>query len=225
MGMISRFADIMKANINALLDKAEDPSKMVDQMLRDLREDLAQVKKETAGVMADAKNANRKVDECKAQIDKYTLAATNAVKAGKDDDARTLIARKQQYEEQLTALQKTAELANANADKMRQMHDKLVNDIETLETKKDTIKAKEAAAKAQDHINKMTSGARDTSASIEAFERMEAKADKHLDAAMAEAELNQDSRSGKDLADKYTAGGNDVSVEDELEALKASLNQ
>ena len=58
MGIISRFADIMKSNMNALLDKCEDPGKMVDQNLRDLREDLAQVKKETAGVMADAKNAN-----------------------------------------------------------------------------------------------------------------------------------------------------------------------
>lgn len=55
MGILTRFTDIMKSNINALLDKCEDPAKMIDQTLRDLREDLAEVKKETANIIADAK--------------------------------------------------------------------------------------------------------------------------------------------------------------------------
>ena len=55
MGIISRFADIMSANINALLDRAEDPAKMIDQYLRNLQEDLANVKEETATVMAEEK--------------------------------------------------------------------------------------------------------------------------------------------------------------------------
>ena len=54
MGILTRFKDIMSANVNALLDKAEDPAKMIDQTLLNLRKDLAQVKKETAAVMADA---------------------------------------------------------------------------------------------------------------------------------------------------------------------------
>ena len=133
MGIIQRFGDIMKSNINALLDKCEDPSKMVDQMLRECRENLADVRKETAGVMAEAKNANRKVDECQAQVDKYMTAATNALKSGNEDDARKLLSKKQQYETQLIELKKTAELADANSQKMQQMHDKLVNDINSLE--------------------------------------------------------------------------------------------
>ena len=63
MGILSRFSDIMKANINDMLDKCEDPSKMVDQTLRELKEDLAEVKKETAGVMAEEKNCKRRVDD------------------------------------------------------------------------------------------------------------------------------------------------------------------
>ena len=54
MGILTRFKDIMSANVNALLDKAEDPAKMIDQTLLNLRKDLAEVKKETAAVMADA---------------------------------------------------------------------------------------------------------------------------------------------------------------------------
>lgn len=68
MAILKRFGDIMRANINALLDKAEDPGKMVDQMLLDLNEDLAAVKKETASVMAAATSARQQVDECKANI-------------------------------------------------------------------------------------------------------------------------------------------------------------
>lgn len=225
MGIISRFADIMKSNMNALLDKCEDPGKMVDQTLRALREDLAQVKKETAGVMADAKNANRKVEECQAQIDKYSKAAQNAVLAGNDGDARTLIAKKQTFEEQLVTLKKNAELNNANAEKMRQMHDKLVNDIDSLEARKDTIKATTATAKAQERINKMQDGGKRAAASMDTFARMEAKANKALDEAMAHAELNEDINSASDLADKYAGGTGATSVDDELAALKASLGK
>ena len=110
MGILTRFTDIMKSNINALLDKCEDPAKMIDQTLRDLREDLAEVKKETANIIADAKSADRQVKECEEEITKYTTAAQNALKAGNEDDARTLIAKKQQYESNLVSYKKTQEL-------------------------------------------------------------------------------------------------------------------
>ena len=222
MGILQRFGDIMKSNINALLDKCEDPAKMVDQTLLDLRKDLADVKKETASVMADEKNAKRKLDENDAEIKKYTTAAQNALKSGNEADAKTLIARKQQLEETRISLQSTYDVAHANAEKMRQMHDKLTNDIESLETRKDAIKGKVATAKAQAHMNKMTSGV-NTDASMAAFDRMEAKANKMLDEANAEAELNEGVHSTDDLADKYASGGNDVSVDDELARMKADL--
>ena len=62
-GIITRFKDIMSSNINALLDKAEDPSKMIDQYLRNLESDLGKVKAETASVMAEEKRAKRQLDE------------------------------------------------------------------------------------------------------------------------------------------------------------------
>ena len=222
MGILSRFGDIMKSNINAALDKLEDPSKMIDQTLRDLREDLAQVKKETAGIMADEKEAKRRVDDCKADIAKHNTAATNAVKAGNDDDARKIIAKKQELEANLASLQQTYELAHVNADKMRQMHDKLVSDIESLEARKDSIKGKVAVAKAQQRVNKITAGA-DSAASISTFERMEDRANKMLDSALAEAELNAGVSADNDVVNKYSAGST-ATVEDELAALKAEIS-
>ena len=71
MGIISRFKDIMESNINALLDKVEDPEKMIDQYLRNLEKDLASIKAETASVMAEEKAAKRRLDECDAEIARH----------------------------------------------------------------------------------------------------------------------------------------------------------
>ena len=191
MGVLQRFTDIMASNINALLDKAEDPEKMIDQTLRKLREDLAEVKKETANVIANEKSAKRKFDDAAEEVEKYTKAATKAVEAGNDGDARTLLTKKQQLTVTLGEYEKTFNMAHENSEKMRQMHDKLVNDIQALEDRRDMIKAKVATAKAREPMNQMVSGTQDSAASIEAFNRMEAKADKMLDAAEAMSELNE----------------------------------
>ena len=220
MGIISRFADIMKSNINALLDKAEDPAKMVDQYLLDLREKLADVKKETAGVMAAEASAKRDVETAAEKVEKATKGAQNALKAGDEDAARKLIAEKQRYEQNLAERRKAYELASDNADKMRQMYDKLVGDIKELEDRKANIKAKTAAAKAQSKINDITSGM-DAGESLEAFDRMEEKANAAFDKAMAEAELNVKKSDADDLLDKYASGA--TSVDDELAKMKAEL--
>lgn len=222
MGILERFSTIMRSEINALLDKCEDPAKMIDQTLLDLRRDLAEVKKETANVMADERGAKRRLDECRDNIQKYTTAAQNALRSGNEDDARKLIAKKQQFEASLASLQSTYELAHGNAEKMKQMHDKLTTDIEALEARKDAAKGKIAAAKAQERMNDVIAGVSDSSASIAAFERMEDKADKMLDAAMAEADLNAGVAAEGDLLGKYSSGS-PSSVDDELSAMKASL--
>lgn len=224
MGILTRFKDIMSANVNALLDKAEDPAKMIDQTLLNLRKDLAEVKKETAAVMADEKNAKRKVTECEKQIADYKTTAEKALRAGNEGDARTLLEAKKREEEKLVALQKTYEMAEKNADNMQAMHDKLVRDIEALEAKKDAIKAKVATAKAQKHMNQVLSGGDKAAASIDAFERYEAKADKMLDEAAAMTELNKtaDDNTADSLLDKYKNGGS-ADVDDELEKMKKEL--
>ena len=71
MGVIQRFKDIMSANINAMLDKAENPEKMIDQYMRNLEDDLGKVKAETASVMAEEARAKRAYDEALAEVEKY----------------------------------------------------------------------------------------------------------------------------------------------------------
>ena len=223
MGIISRFTEIMKSNINAQLDKCEDPAKMIDQTLRELKENFAEVKKETAGVMAAEKEADRAVQECEEQIRKYNLAAENALKANKEEDARTILSRKQPFVDNLVNLKKTQAVAKENYDKMRQVYNKLANDIQMLETKRNGIKATVAAAKTQEKMNKISSGSKRSMASLETFDRMEDKANRMLDSAMAEAELSADMDAGNDLVNKYVSGESSSTVDDELAAMKAKL--
>lgn len=223
MGIISRFTEIMKSNINAQLDKCEDPAKMIDQTLRELKENFAEVKKETAGVMAAEKEADRAVQECEEQIRKYNLAAENALKANNEEDARTILSRKQPFVDNLVNLKKTQAVAKENSDKMRQMYNKLANDIQMLETKRNGIKATVAAAKTQEKMNKISSGSKRSMASLETFDRMEDKANRMLDSAMAEAELSADMDAGNDLVNKYVSGESSSTVGDELAAMKAKL--
>ena len=222
MGIFGRINQILKANVNDMLDKAEDPSKMIDQTLRELREDLAEVKKETAGVMADEKNAERKLSECKTEIAKAETAAKNALLSNKEEDARKILARKSELEGSLSALTDAYNAAHQNSEKVRAAHDKLVADIEALENRKDSIKAKMAVAKTQERINKMTSSDR-AAGTIEAFNRWEEKANKMLDRSEAEKELNTGSNT-KDLVNQYSAAST-ASVDAELERLKKELGK
>ena len=96
MGILDRFTTIVKANINSLLDQAEDPAKMVDQYLSDMLESLAEVKKETAGVMAEETRTRARVEENAAEAEKYAALAKKALQAGSEEDARVFITKKQQ---------------------------------------------------------------------------------------------------------------------------------
>ena len=226
MGILGRFKEIMAANINAALDKCEDPSKMIDQYLRDLESDFGKVKAETAAIMAEETRAKRTLDECIADMNKMEEYAKKAIEAGNDDDARQFLAKKANMQSEYDAKKQSYDLAAENAKKMREMHDKLQKDIEDLETRKEAIKAKVQVAKTQEKINKMGSSFGDARGTLSAIDRMEAKADQMLDKANAMSELNasENENSIDELAKKYdSVPGPDV--EDELARLKASMGK
>lgn len=224
MGILERFTDIIKANINDLLDKCENPAKMIDQYLRDLTESLAEVKKETAGVMAEETRTKRMVDENAAEIAKFDGLARKALAAGNEADARTFLAKKQQLAAKGESLATTYAAAHDNAQKMRQMHDKLVSDIDTLNGRREMVKAKIAVAKTQERVNDFTASADKAAGAMGAFDRMEAKADAQLDRANAMSELNaQPVDEAAALAGKYSGAGSPAEVDDELAKLKAEM--
>lgn len=225
MGILTRFKDIMAANFNALLDKCEDPEKMIDQYLKNLESDLGKVKQETASVIADEKNAKRKLDDCESEINKMAEYARKAVAAGRDDEAKAFLKKKADLTQQQVVLQKNYELACEGSMKMRQMHDKLEADIASLKTKRDTLKAKVKVAETQKKMAKLGSGLTSAGDNLSAFDRMEEKVNRMLDEAEALEELNEGESSDpiSELTKRYEAESQNSEVDDELAALKAEM--
>ena len=224
MGILSRFGDIISANINDLLDKAEDPAKMVDQYLRDMMEDLAEVKQEAAGVMAEESRTKRLVDENAKEVSRYQELAKRALLAGNEDDARVLLSKKQELENTGASLQTAYAAAHENAVRMRELHDRLVADTSSLTTRKAAIKAKVAVAKTQEKVNQIGASGEKAKAAMSAFDRMEQKADRMLDEANAMAELSEGAADPADaLEEKYRKADASASVEAELADLKNKL--
>nr|WP_294582461.1 PspA/IM30 family protein [uncultured Anaerotignum sp.] len=224
-GILSRFKTIMEANINALLDKAEDPVKMADQLARDLEKDLGEVKAETVSVMAEEKRDKRAYDEGVAEVEKLQRYAEKAVLAGNDADAKVFLSEKAAKAANLESLKGAWDLAAANAAKMREMHDKLTEQLKQVEDRKAAIRAKAAMVKSQQKANEIKSDL--GGSSLAAFDALEEKLNRKLDEAEAAAELNTKKDDMADLMAKYddAATVQDSGVEDELAALKAKLGK
>lgn len=224
MGILSRFGDIMSANVNALLDKAEDPVKMTDQMLRKMNDELAQVKSETAAVMAEETNAKRRVDELQGKVNQYTESAKKALQAGNDEDAKKLLQSKQEFDAQLATANQTYQVAKANSENMQAMYNKLNSDIVTLNSRRENVKAQMSMASAQERANKVADQIGKSNAAAN-FSRMEEKAQRRLDESTAKMKLagvgiHKDEAS--ELNAKYSSGSSS-SVDAELAAMKAEL--
>ena len=226
-GILSRFKDIMSSNINALLDKVEDPMKMIDQYLRNLESDLGKVKAETAAVMAEETKSKRELDECIDSINKMQTYAEKALLSGNEADARTFLSKKGELNNKLISLQQTYDMAKENSTKMREMHDKLIKDISQLNTRRDELKAKMAVSNTQEKLNKIGSSVNGAIGNMSKFDEMEAKINKKLDTANAMAELNnsQKEENIEDLIAKYDNETKNTSseIDDELSELKSKL--
>ncbi len=225
MGIIARFKEIMEANINALLDKCEDPEKMIDQYLRDLQNDFAKVKTETASVMAEEKSAKRKLDDCEAEIAKMDEYARRAVAAGNDAEAKQFLAKKANLVNERTALDQSYTMACENSMKMREMHDKLEADISELKSRQSMLKAKLSVAETKKKMNKLSSGIDQAGNHMAAFNKMEERVNRMMDEADAMEELNRSNETTdiSSLEKKYEQQSNDAALDDELAALKAEM--
>lgn len=174
--------------------------------------------------MAEEKRCQRLVDDNEAEAKRMEGLAKKALSAGNEDDARVFLAKKQQLEANGEELKKAADAAHANADKMRQMRDKFVSDIEQLKARRESIKAKSTVAKTQTMVNELASGTDKAAGAIDAFNRMEAKVDKQLDTAESLAELNEKPADDVEtLEAKYAGIADSAAVDEELAKLKAEM--
>ncbi|MDI3328546.1 MAG: PspA/IM30 family protein [Alicyclobacillaceae bacterium] len=221
MGLFKRLRDISLANINALLDKVEDPVKLLDQYLRDMEEDLREAEEAVAKAIAVEKKLKAQYEEARSLAEKRAKQAEEAVLAGKDDLARRALADKREQEAKARDLQQQYEAAKQNADALREKLAEMKEEIDKMKNKRDTLVARAEAAKAQKGINQVLSGI-GTDGAVRDFQRMEEKVLQLEAEAEASGEIYRRERS---LDDELRDLRRDADVEEELAALKARLNK
>lgn len=228
MGILSRFGDIMRANINDLLTGAENKNaeKLLNQYLRDAREDYAQVKSETASVMAEEAAAKRRLDEVSDQMARYEKYAQAAVQAGNDADALKFLEAKGQLQPKKEDAEAAYQQAQVNSEHMRQMTKKLLDDIREAESKIGELKAKLRIAESKEKMQQLNEkiGGKST---LGNFDSLADSIQKRIDAADAKEALNAElsgDMAMDDLEKKYaSAAAGASSAQSELEALKARM--
>jgi len=176
----------MKANVNHMLSRAEDPEKSVNEYIRRLSSDLGQVKAETTAVLSDESRAKRALDECSAEVKKLQRYAEKSAESGDEDKARGFLEKKVKLADKLNELQAAYERASAKAKMMKHMNDKLVADLGQLEARHAELKVRMADAKAQQQANERNAS---TGRAESALKAMEDKANQALNEAEALAEL------------------------------------
>ena len=216
MGILNRFSDIMKANVNDRMERRADPEKTIDEALVQAREDLAEVKLETAKVMAAERAAKSRCDDTKERAAREHELAGAALRAGNEKDTRKLLASEAKIREQLAADEESLAMAHENTEKMRELYNKLANDIQDMEARKSRIRATMSMADATERLNSAGTPKRSASAAFEQYEDM---ANRRLDEAQAQAELNRRQGDGLDeLREKY--GSQSEETDEAFEALK-----
>jgi phage shock protein A len=183
MGIFTRFRDIVSANINAMLDRAEDPEKMIKMMIREMEDTLIELKSACAGVIAGRKKLQRRLDEISERQTLWTQRAQLAVEKGRDDLAREALQEKRRFTEMSERLEHEI---SEHSGLINQYHE----DVRALEAKLTSAKEKKRMLierhrkarnkkRAQEDIRRMDSS--ETMARFEhlenRIERMEAEAD------------------------------------------------
>jgi len=219
MSIFGRIGDLLSANINAMLDKAEDPEKMADEYLRQLNNELYEAKTSVAAAMADAMKLNTKEAQYGAEADQWSSKAEAALRAGDEELAKAALARKVQAT-------KLAQQYKEQSDQQDQQVEQLQNALVQLETriaetkaKREMIVAKKNRAQTQEAIQRTARGLGDMSA-MDKLDRLEEKVDDRLARADAMAKLE-----GGTLESKFRDLEKDQEVDAELAELKRKLGQ
>lgn len=220
MGIFDRIATVIKSNINDLIDKAENPEKMVKQLLADMEDDLLEVKKQVALSIATEKQLYRQYIENQKKADEWMKKAELAVSSGQDDLAREALSRKTSYQNTADGFKVQWEAQKNNVEALKTNLRKLESKINEARIKKDLLIARSRQAKAQQLVNK-TMGRIGSSSTLSAFDRMEEKVNQREAIAAAYGELDGESS----LEERFAALEAGSSVDDELAALKAKLGK
>jgi phage shock protein A len=203
MGIFSRLGTLIKSNLNDLISKAEDPQKMLNQIVVDMQNQLVEAKKQVAVSIADQKRLEKQRDEQSELSKEWERKAMLAVRAGDDVLAKEALRRKGEHDNQLGEFIKQADLQKQAVDKLKDQLRTLNDKIEEAKRKKNILIARQKRAEAQRAIQDTMRGLSDTSA-FDTFERMSQRVDQIEAEAEASTELGGE-LAGDTLQQKFKA--------------------
>ena len=221
MGIFSRMSDIVNANINAMLDRAEDPDKMVRMIIQEMEDTLVEVRSNSAKLLAERKELTRKKGALEKQASHWSDNAVLALSKEREDLARAALQEKRLIEGDIEALQEeldaTDEHLNHLQDEIAQLHQKLSD----ARAKQQALGLKGRTVESRLQVKRQLQrrALDDAFSRFEQFERKMDRLEGELEA------LDMESKAGQDLASEIRALAEDERLNSELQALKERLAQ
>ena len=217
--MLTRIRDLISSNLNAMLDRAEDPERMINEYLRQLNDNLNEAKVSVAAAMADEAKLHSKMVEHQAQSDQWQLKAQAALRAGDEELARQALARKLQAQKLADGYRQQYEAQDQQVEELQDALVKLESRIAEARARRELIVAKQNRAQTQEAIQRTVRGLGNVTV-IDKLDRLEERVDDRLLRADAMDQLNRGT-----LEARFEALEEDQELDAELSNLKQLMGQ
>lgn len=218
MGFFDRIKRLIKSNVNSIIDKAEDPERVLEQAVSDMAQQMKENKTIVAKAIADEKRLERQLRDYQAQEEEWDKKARLAVKAGKDSLAKEALLRKQEAKNYTDQYRSQWEVQHENVEKLKDSLRQLQQKIEESKRKKNLLVARAKQAEAQQHIQETLSNVSQDKSAFEAFDRMAEKVNQMETQLEAQYEL-EDLSKDDDIEEQFkqlesSQGSADLLLED-----------
>ena len=193
MGILTRIFNLFRATTSDLLDKAEDPEKMIKQMISDLEAQKKKAKEQMTEALALQKRLERDTEKEHQEAEKWEQKAILAVQNEKDDLAKEALTRKNEHLRRALDFEKQLEMHRNNADSLKESYQTMEDKIDEIKRKQGLLSVKQKQAEAQENIYKTIEGLGDTSGIMDTIERAEEKVENLQARAEAYQEISMES--------------------------------
>jgi phage shock protein A len=217
MDIFTRIWNLIRANLNFMVSKAEDPEKILEQAVQDMQEELVRMRQAVAQAIATQKRTDRQCLQAQTTSDEWYRRAQLALTKGDESLAREALTRRKSYQETATAMRAQLDQQNQVVGQLRQGLQAVERKLVKTKTDKDLLVARARSAQATQQINDLLSTT-NTGGAMDAFNRMEDKVVQLEAQAEVAAEMSTDS-----LEQKFAALGETADIDAELAAMKNQL--
>lgn len=220
--IFKRINDVLSANINDLIDRVEDPERMVKQIIREMEENILRAREGVVDAIASEKKLQKELESNRQQAAEWLAKAEAALRDGKEDLARAALGRKKEHDDIVRALEPSWQSANATSERLKNQLRGLEAKLEEARRKRGTLVARQRAAEAREQMDRTLNRFDDGFAAHQQFSRME---DKVADMEARTAALDELQRTTSPLEKEFMDLEVRLEVDAELEKLKAKLSQ